>query len=315
MYLFAKSIEAVLILFILLFIGWFSAKKGWMRDEEKDFLNKIIVIFCIPALTIDNLFGSFNRAFIISSINYLFVALIFFISIMIIVRLITIVFKIDRSKVGTFIAMSAVSNSIFFGLPINLSLYGEESIQYILCYYMINTTIFWAICSPMIKKEGNIKNKDSLGTTLKNVFNIPFLTIIITAFLIYNNISLPNVILKVSQHLSKMVTPLACMVIGKIIYDIDFKEFKIDYSIIGVVIMRFIIAPILMFAITRLFGMPTIVTKVFTIMSAMPIMMQVAIISDMSGGDSKKVASAIALTTLLTLLTTPIYAIIMDILL
>ena len=313
--MFIKSVEAVLILFILLFIGWFSAKKGWMKDEEKDFLNKIIVIFCIPALTIDNLFDSFNREFIISSLKYLLVALVFFISIMIVVRLITIAFKIDKSRIGSFIAMSVVSNSIFFGLPINLSLYGEESIQYVLCYYMINTTLFWAICSPMLKKEGNMENKDSLGTTLKNIFNVPFLTIIITAVLIYNNITLPNVVLKVSQHLSKMVTPLACMVIGKIIYDIDFKEFKIDYSIIGVVMIRFIIAPLLMFTITRLFEMPIIVTKVFTIMSSMPIMMQVAIVSDMNGGDSKRVASGIALTTLLTLLTTPIYSIIMDVLL
>ncbi|NLY44989.1 MAG: hypothetical protein GX053_03220 [Tissierella sp.] len=310
-----KSIEAVLILFILILLGWLLSRINWIKNDEKVFLNKIIVKICIPALAVHNLFSSFSREFINSSLKYLFVAFIFFIVMMIVVVIIVIILKLDKSTMGSFAAMSIVSNSMFFGLPINLSLYGQESLQYILCYFILNTIIFWSICAPMIKKEGNINSEDTLLSNLKNILNVPFITIIVSSILIYNSVVLPSLVLKVSQHLSNLVTPLACIVIGKIIYDIDLKKFRMDSSMLIVMIIRFIISPLLMFSITRLLGLPIIVTKVFTIMAAMPIMMQVAIVTDMYGGDSEYVTSGIALTTLLTLLTTPVYSIIMDMIL
>lgn len=313
--MFVKSVEAVLTLFILIFIGWILSEKGLLKDEVKVFLNKIIVIVCIPALTISNLFTSFTREFLISSLKILMVVGVFSITIMIIVRAIIAIFKIDKSKSGSFTAMAIVSNTMFFGLPINLSLYGEVSVPYVLCFYMINTTVFWSICSPMIKKESGSIDDDTFTSNIKNIFNVPFLTIIISSFLIYNNVTLPNLILNVSDKLSNMVTPLACIVIGRIIYDINLKNFKIDRSMIIVLVIRLILSPIIMFSITRLFGLPIIVIKVLTIMAAMPIMMQVAIVTDMYGGDSEYVTSGITLTTLLTLLTTPVYSIVMDMIL
>ena len=236
-------------------------------------------------------------------------------AITILVLLLAIAFRVNKKDIGTFATMAIVSNSMFFGLPINLSLYGQESLQYVLCFFMINTIVFWSIFAPMIKKKGN-KDSNTLSSNLKNILNVPFLTVVISSLLIYNGVSLPNIVLKISKQLSALVTPLACIVIGKIIYDIDFNRFKLDSKMILITMVRFLISPILMFTITRLFNLPTIASKVLTVMAAMPIMMQVAIVTDMyDEGNSKYATSAIALTTLVSLFTTPLYAIILDLIL
>ena len=311
----AKSIEAVLTLFILISIGWILSRLKWIKVEEKSFLNKLIIKICIPALTINNLFSSFTREFIISSFKYLLIVFFFYMAITILVLLLAIAFRVNKKDIGTFATMAIVSNSMFFGLPINLSLYGQESLQYVLCFFMINTIVFWSIFAPMIKKKGN-KDSNTLSSNLKNILNVPFLTVVISSLLIYNGVSLPNIVLKISKQLSNLVTPLACIVIGKIIYDIDFNRFKLDSKMILITMVRFLISPILMFTITRLFNLPTIASKVLTVMAAMPIMMQVAIVTDMyDEGNSKYATSAIALTTLVSLFTTPLYAIILDLIL
>lgn len=311
----AKSIEAVLTLFILISIGWILSRLKWIKVEEKSFLNKLIIKICIPALTINNLFSSFTREFIISSFKYLLIVFFFYMAITILVLLLAIAFRVNKKDIGTFATMAIVSNSMFFGLPINLSLYGQESLQYVLCFFMINTIVFWSIFAPMIKKKGN-KDSNTLSSNLKNILNVPFLTVVISSLLIYNGVSLPNIVLKISKQLSALVTPLACIVIGKIIYDIDFNRFKLDSKMILITMVRFLISPILMFTITRLFNLPTIASKVLTVMAAMPIMMQVAIVTDMyDEGNSKYATSAIALTTLVSLFTTPLYAIILDLIL
>lgn len=311
----AKSIEAVLTLFILISIGWILSRLKWIKVEEKSFLNKLIIKICIPALTINNLFSSFTREFIISSFKYLLIVFFFYMAITILVLLLAIAFRVNKKDIGTFATMAIVSNSMFFGLPINLSLYGDEGLQYILCFFMINTAVFWSIFAPMIKKGGN-KSSDTFTSNLKNILNVPFLTVIISSLLIYNSVKLPNIVLKIAKQLSNLVTPLACIVIGKIIYDIDFNRFKLDSKMILITMVRFLISPILMFTITRLFNLPTIASKVLTVMAAMPIMMQVAIVTDMyDEGNSKYATSAIALTTLVSLFTTPLYAIILDLIL
>lgn len=311
----AKSIEAVLTLFILISIGWILSRLKWIKVEEKSFLNKLIIKICIPALTINNLFSSFTREFIISSFKYLLIVFFFYMAITILVLLLAIAFRVNKKDIGTFATMAIVSNSMFFGLPINLSLYGDEGLQYILCFFMINTAVFWSIFAPMIKKGGN-KSSDTFTSNLKNILNVPFLTVIISSLLIYNSVKLPNIVLKIAKQLSNLVIPLACIVIGKIIYDIDFNRFKLDSKMILITMVRFLISPILMFTITRLFNLPTIASKVLTVMAAMPIMMQVAIVTDMyDEGNSKYATSAIALTTLVSLFTTPLYAIILDLIL
>ena len=309
--MFLRSVESTFILIILISVGWILSKIGWINDDVKSFLNKLAVKIGVPALTITNFFENFSKEMIISSYKFVGIAVLSMIVLIIITKGLSKIMKIEATKSGSFVSMSSASNSMFFGLPICLSLFGEISIPYILFYYVANTVIFWGVLSPMIAKDGN-NRVDNIFRNLKNIFNIPLITVILSGILLYFNLKPPVIVLKTAKYFSSLVTPLACMVVGKIIYDMELKNYKLDRSVYTVVFMRFIISPFVMYTITRFFHMPILAKQVFIIQSAMPVMMQTTIVSELYNTDSKYVAVSLSLTTLLSLFTIPIYMFIMD---
>ena len=53
--------------------------------------------------------------------------------------------QVETKHQGAFSAMFTFSNTIFIGLPINLAIFGEKAVPYVLLYYIVNTTLFWTI--------------------------------------------------------------------------------------------------------------------------------------------------------------------------
>ncbi|MBZ2174024.1 AEC family transporter [Schnuerera sp. xch1] len=309
--MFLKSVESIFILIILICVGWVMSKIGWINDDVKSFLNKVTVKVGVPALTVTNFFKNFSNQMLISSFKFVGIALLSIIILIIISKVISKIMKIELMKSGSFVSMSSVSNSMFFGLPICLSLFGEISIPYVLFYYIANTIIFWGILSPMIARDGN-KKVNNISQNLQNIFNIPLITVIVSGILLYFNFEPPSIVLKTTKYFSSLVTPLASIIVGKIIYDIDFSKYKLDKSIFTVVFMRLIVSPSIMYIITRFFNLPVLAIQVFIIQSAMPVMMQTTIVSELYKTDSKYVATSLSITTLLSLFTIPFYILIMD---
>lgn len=309
--MFLRSVESTFILIALISAGWILSKIGWINEDVKSFLNKVTVKVGVPALTISNFFDNFSKEILISSFKYVGIAMLSMIILILITKVIASIMKIEPTKAGSFISMSSVSNSMFFGLPICLSLFGEASIPYILFYYVGNTIIFWGVLSPMIAKDGDNKVHNPLEN-LKNILNLPLVTLILSGILLYFDLRPPTIVLKISKYFSSLVTPLASMVVGKIIYDMELKKYKLDRSVYTIIFMRFIASPFIMYIITRIFNMPVLAAQVFIIQAAMPVMMQTTIVSELYKADSKYVAVSLSITTLLSLFTIPFYMLIMD---
>ena len=302
--MFLRSIETVFIMIILISIGVIMSYKGWISEETKRFMNKLIVKVSIPALTIYNFFETFDRDIITSSGKYMLVVFTSMIILYIFSTLLSKLLKIEERRSGSFIAMSTVSNSMFFGLPISLGLFGEASIPYVLFYYIANTVIFWGLCTPRIMRGSGDGEK---RIDFKKIFNIPLTTVLICGILLYLGFQPPSIVIKVSKYMSSFVTPLASIVIGKIIYDIDFKKYKFSKSVLAVILMRFIVAPALIYSVATYFNLPKLAVQVFTIQAAMPVMMQTTIVSELYDADSEYVASTLYITIVLSLISIPIY--------
>ncbi|HAE43915.1 MAG TPA: hypothetical protein DCG34_13530 [Clostridiales bacterium] len=92
----------------------------------------------------------------------------------------------------------------------------------------------------------------------------------------------------------------------------DFKQYKFENSIIGVLCLRFIASPAIMFLMTRLFHLDRLSTQVMVIMAAMPSIVQTSLVSEMYGVDSKYVAFTISLTTVMGLFFIPFYMFVLN---
>lgn len=308
--LFIKSVETVFTMLILISIGIYLSYIGWITKDIKDFLVKLIIRISIPALTIYNFFETLERELITVFGKYIIVVLISMLILYIINSFIGKIIKIKPIRSGSFVAMGVVSNSIFFGLPVSLGLFGDRSIPFVLLYYIGNTIMFWGLCGPRIMKDGDRKIKKKFD--MKKIMNGPLITLVISMILLYLNYTPPRMLISISKYLSSFVTPLALLVIGKIVYDTNFKAFKFDKSILIIIIMRFILAPFIMFTITSRLNLSSLAVQVFTIQSAMPVMTQTVLVAEMYGADSEYAATSLSITTLLSLFFIPLYMVLLQ---
>lgn len=50
-----------------------------------------------------------------------------------------------QGRRGVFVTNFFIANTMFIGLPVNLALFGDESIPSVMLYYMVNLTFFWTL--------------------------------------------------------------------------------------------------------------------------------------------------------------------------
>lgn len=308
------SIQAALIILMLLFVGWFMSWKKWMLKEHKPFVIKLIVNIAIPSMAIVNYFDSFSREMLLNSAIMLLAPLITISMSYFIASILAFIIKIDNKRKGSFITMCSVSNSIFIGLPVCQSLFGDVSIPYVMFYYMVNTIMFWGIFNPKIREDGQGKSEGFKETILR-IINPPLITIIVCSILLIVGLRPPIIILKTTRYLGAMTTPLSLILAGKVMHETGFKNIRFDLSIILIMMMRFVIAPFIAFFISKGMKLEGLVTQVFTIQASMPVMTLTTVSAEAYGADSGYVASAVSITTIGSLIFIPIYMSLMQMLL
>ncbi len=205
-----NGFNSVLTIFLMIAIGfWFTKKGVFTRDTSKLF-SKIVINIALPLMIIVNLPARFTKDKLLASANGIVVAFLSIISVYLIALIFVKVFKIKEELSGSFIVMFTFSNTIFIGLPINISLYGESAAPYVFLYYLGNTTLFLTLGIYYISKHG--KNKDYQMTTfdkIKRVFSPPFIGFLIGLLLIFTGIQLPKFMTDSFTYVGKLTIPLS----------------------------------------------------------------------------------------------------------
>lgn len=169
----ASSIFSIL---LIITVGFVLSRIGWIDSRTGDVFSKIVINISLPSLMIINISQSFSNE---ALSQYKYGLLICFICILIsyfISYIIGKIAKIDKTKIGIFCALFTFSNTIFIGLPVNIAIYGEESIPFVLLYYFANTTLFWTLGVYNIKKRKHGKDSQLLNIqSIKKIFSPPLL--------------------------------------------------------------------------------------------------------------------------------------------
>jgi predicted permease len=293
-------------------IGFMLTEKGFFNEDTSKLFSKLVVKVSLPLMMIVNIPMRFSKEKLLDSLNGIIVAFLSILIIYFVAVIIAHTFKIDDDKKGIFYVMFTFSNSIFIGLPINISLFGEDSATYVFLFYIANTSLFWTLGTYNIRKSGsNQAKKISAIDSLKKILSPPLIGFLIGIILVLLDINLPEFIVNSFRYIGNITTALSMFFIGIVIYSIKFDDIKLDLSSILVFIGRFLIAPLVMFMCLKIFKLPNLLNKVFIVEAAMPIITQSALVSEFYGVNSKYVSLMVGLSTVLTILIIPIYSIIL----
>jgi len=306
---FLNSIGSIFTIIILIATGLVLTHAGWFNEAVGTTFSKVIMNISLPCYMLYNITTTFDKSELESMSRNLIVPVISIGVCYLLSILVSNLIKVDRSRKGVFRSMFFASNTMFIGLPVNLALFGEKCVSYVLLYYLANTSFYWTAGTYEVSRDNPENRTAALLNiqTIKRVFNPAVLGFISGVVLVLLNIRLPSFIMDSCKYIGNLTTPLAMFFTGIVLYSVKLKDIRFNKDVIALLLARSVISPALVLLMLPVFGVPSLMGKVFVIQAAMPAITSTSVVAREYGSDYQFAALMTAITTVASLIVIPFY--------
>ena len=309
MSLFLTSITSIIPIIAIIVLGYILQVKGWFGDAFGPNLSRLIMNVALPAsifvsvmkyLTLDKLIS------LSGGLLYTFVA---FILGYIVAYIAVVVFKVRPGRRGTMINTFVNANTIFIGLPLNVALFGDQALPYFLIYYITNTISTWTLGVYLMTSDSKSgQSKETSKFDWKKLLPAPLVGFLVALLFLILRISIPDFATNTLTYVGNIVTPLSLIYIGIVLAKAGLNTITFDKDTIVTLVGRFILAPLIMLLVLKLFApnMETVEFKTFMIQSATPALAVLPILANQGKGDVEFSTNVVTLSTVLFIVVIPI---------
>lgn len=312
--LFLNSVQSVLTVILMIALGYFLKKFKWFGDGFAKGISSLVVKIALPSAIFMSILGHLTRSSLISLSGSLIYPLGTVIISYIIAYILMKLLKIKPGRRGIFLNAVANANTIFIGMPLNLALFGTISIPFFLVCYVSNTISTWAFGIFLIANDDPTKDKNSKGSVFnwKKVLSPPLMGFILGVIFLLLNIPVPKFIGSALSDVGGVVTPLALIYIGIILYDAGIKNIRFDRDTVVALIGRFIICPAIIIVLiligTSAFGvnLPSLMKQTFIVQAATPMLAVLPILASEYNCDVEYATNLVTSSTVLFVIVIPI---------
>ena len=303
---FILSMNVVLPLFLTIVFGYFIRRINLVDDYTLKKVNNLIFKTFLPMLLFFNIYnidieGALNIKLMIFAPASIIITCI---AAGIIIPLI----EKDNRKRGVLIQGIFRSNFVLFGLPIAMSLFGDDNVGVtsILIAIIVPMFNFLAVIVLQIFKGGKLDFKNIIKGIITNPLIIASLIGIVMLVL---KIKLPTFLEKTISDMSKIATPLALVVLGGSL-KIERISNNIKQLIIGIT-GRLIIVPLIFVPIGICLGFRDVELATIMIMLSAPVAVSSFTMAEQMDGDGDLAAQLVVFTSMFSVITIFIYIFIM----
>ncbi len=307
------AVQSILTIALMIGTGYFLSYKKWFDRNASELFSRLILYVSLPVFMFWNILNTLSKENLVSSGRGLIIPLAGMILSYGIAVILAKLLKMEPERRGIFQAMFVFSNTVFIGLPVNLALFGDESVPLVLLYYIANTTLFWTIGIYSIRRSSREKAKTiSVAETLRKIFSPPLMGFLVAIVFIVSEIRPPEFVMDTARYIGSMTTPLSMIFIGIIIYSIGPGKIRLSTDVTVLLIGRFLFCPLLVLGLSYYFSAPQLMTRVFVMEASMPVMAQSTIVAQAYEGDCEYAAVGFSVSTLVSMFVIPLYGILLS---
>lgn len=292
------SLNVVLPLFLLIALGY-ALKRLRMYDEVTlKNINKLVFKVFLPVYLFHSIYSTdLSAVFDIKVILFAIAGLLiwFLILMFLIPRM-----EKDNAKRGVMIQGMFRSNFVLFGLPVAISLCGEENIGITSLLLGIVVPIYNVLA--VITLETFRGTKPSVKKILIGIMKNPLIIASVLGVGMYLlKIELPYTIEKTVVDIGKVATPLALIALGG---GFAFHKVKGDIKQLMVsVVGKLVISPLFMVTAAVLLGFRNEVLVPILLMSGAPTAVSSYTMAEQMGGDGELAGEIVVFTTGISIVT------------
>ena len=287
-----------LMMFLLVAIGFLIRKIGIVNTEGRKNMIDLCIYLTLPFNVLHSFLREWNwNLFVSCGIILLLSAGYNAISVLFSAALYK---KADKKRQKPLKYGTIVSNSGFLGNPVVEGIYGTNGLLYAALFMLPVRIVMWSIGVSVFMKDG----KDHL---LKKILTHPCIVAIYGGVIIMiSGIQFPTFVESTITGISNCNTPLSMMLVGMMLAEVHPKGL-IDKTMVFYTFVRLALIPAVVFAITAFLPIDPMLRGITVIMAGMPAPITTALLSAKYGGDEEYATGLIFLSTLLSLITLPVW--------
>ncbi len=293
-------VTKVLVMLIMIAVGYFITKKGMLTDRGAAEITALLIWIVTPCLIVDSLLGSGGS---LQAYELLLAVGISALAILLSIGVSLVSFRKEppeRRKVLRFATI--FSNAGFMGIPLVQGIVGERGVVYGSFFIAVFNVICWTYGYRMMSGGAKV----SLRTVL---LNPGIIGLAVGLPLYFLGLQLPAVLAEPVGFFSDLNTPLAMLIIGSYIAKVDLHSFVSDMAVYQMAALRLIVAPALFLACLLLLRPEPVLLVTSVIQASAPVAANTVLFAVQYGGDSQLASKTVAVSTVLSILTIPLFTI------
>ena len=296
--------QQVIVLFLLIGCGLVAVKTGVLKQEGKQTLSNLLLYLVVPAMIVHSYMMEFSEE-ILHNLLAAFGMSILAILIGTAITLLLTARRKDR-RMPIFRFACVFSNAAYMGFPLISALFGSEGLLYASAYVTVFNILLWTMGYGMVSGSSNPKE------VARSLLHTPVLYAMVVGLAIYLlQIPVPNLIAQPIDLLSGMNTPLSMLITGMLIAAGDLKSIVCDQHIWKLAALRMVLIPAVCVAVFALLGFHGMSAQVVLLLECCPAAAITSVFAVQFGHEERFAAGSVVLTTLLSIVTLPLCALIL----
>ncbi len=298
----------ILILFALIGVGAFAYKIKLWKENGVSQMTTLVLYLVIPMMTIESMQIPFEvRLLKGAGIAALFAVITHLIAI-VLSRLLLPATPERKKRMYSYAVISG--NMGFFGFPLISLSVGPIGVFYASIYLLVFHIFVWTYGVYLLSKDLEGNNM-SLRRAL---INPGVISVFIALFLFISGIRLPGVLMTVVSSIASLNRPLGMMVVGAEIAAVSLGAFWKDKHLYIAVFMRLLLIPAIVLPLLLLLTNDRTLSVGAFVPVLVPTATNIVMFASRFKQDTLAASRALAVTTLFSMLTVPLWLWLLDLL-
>lgn len=249
---------------LMVFLGWVLKKKRVINEELQKGITELLMTAVLPLSMIAGSCQKLTTESVKGTVLTVVFSFLYYVSILVIMRLLTKPMKVDEKKKRLIVTMTAFANTGFIGFPLVEEMFGASCMIYAVIYNLFYNLFFYTYGMYLLDKEGK--------SDLKMLFKTPVTVSSFLAILIFlGQIPLPKVIISTFTTVGDMTVPLSMIVIGCTLADMHLIEVLKDKYAFLVSGLRLLVLPALALGVFKVLGISGAAAGCCVLLTALPV--------------------------------------------
>ncbi|MCZ2259868.1 AEC family transporter [Sporosarcina sp. G11-34] len=295
-------LQVLVPLYIIAAIGFASRKMSILNSNANQVITQLMLYITLPALILYSLNTTFSTELLTDS-AWLVAMSIFILCISVILASwLRRKAMLPEKQKTVYESLIIFGNQGFIGFAIIYLLMAEQGIIYLTIFNICYLILIWTYGIYIFTKREQGVNWIAL------FFNPGILSTLVGLVMLFLPYTWPRPFLVTFESVGKMTIPLSMLLIGSLLADIGWQEFR-RYSknlyVWNAAMFKLLIFPLFLFVFLFLHvPYPLLIVAVLT--SAMPSASTTSVYAQKFGGDASFASFGVMMTTLLCMLTIPL---------